>query len=111
MQPQGHVQVLTGLLDEELNAQQVLDRSRFRVTGGFSAFEDDEAGDVVRVEEGDEDAPVWQGLRDKGHEVKVERDSLVVSYFGRGSVVIREGEVVSAGCERRRADGSAMSLV
>lgn len=104
MQPQGHVQVLRGLLDCGDDAQMALDRKRWRVTGEFSKVEglDD---DQVFVEQGfDED--VLEELRKRGHVVRIcgrEEQWL----FGKGQViVVKNHGVVEAGSDGR-ADGCA----
>lgn len=101
MQPQGHVQVIHGLVDRGLNAQEALDRPRFRVTGPFSSGEGLGEEEVLVEEEFDEE--LAESLRRRGHVVKVGDREL----FGRGQViVVREDGVVEAGSDVR-ADGSA----
>ena len=102
MQPQGHVQVLSALLDDGLDPQSALDLPRF-------CIDVEEAGGAVAVEEGmlkkTQDA-----LRNMGHPVYG-----VTGYeralFGRGQVVLRDPEtgVLCAGSDAR-ADGCAMTL-
>lgn len=100
MQPQGHLQVIRGLVDCKLNSQQVLDRARFRVTGPFSGIEPGMGKDEILVEE-EFDKEIVESLAKRGHVVGVgERE-----VFGRGQViVVREGGVVEAGSDNR-ADG------
>ena len=102
MQPQGHVQVLSALLDDGLDPQSALDLPRF-------CIDVEEAGGAVAVEEGmlkkTQDA-----LRNMGHPVYgvsgYER-----ALFGRGQVILRDAEsgALCAGSDPR-ADGCAMTL-
>lgn len=102
MQPQGHLQVIRGLVDCGLNAQQVLDKARFRVTGPFSGIEAGMERDEVLVEEGFDEGIVGS-LEGRGHVVKVGQREV----FGRGQVIVVRGEgVVEAGSDNR-ADGCA----
>jgi gamma-glutamyltranspeptidase/glutathione hydrolase len=91
MQPQGHVQVISSLLDHGLNAQSALDAPRFRVLGGLD----------VAVEQG-VDGGVIESLERRGHRVHVTADA---GGFGRGQLIQRlEHGVYVAGTEPR-ADG------
>lgn len=98
-QPQGHLQVLSNMVDFGMDAQAALDALRFRI-------------DVLRegqvlVEE-DLPADVVQGLRDRGHTVEI-----VSGYeragMGGGQVIARNPEtgVLTAGSEPRK-DGAAV---
>ena len=98
-QPQGHLQVVSNLVDFGLDAQKALDALRFSI---------DVTGDKsVRVEE-DLDADVVADLRSRGHSVEV-----VGGYdrtmFGGGQAITRDSEsgVLTAGTEPRK-DGSAL---
>ena len=98
-QPQGHLQVISNLVDFGLDAQKSLDALRFSI---------DVTGDKsVRVEE-DLDSSVVNALRERGHAVEV-----VSGYdrtmFGGGQVVTRNAEtgVLTAGTEPRK-DGLAL---
>lgn len=102
MQPQGHLQVLSGLIDEGLDAQQVVERGRFRVTGAFSRVEEGMGEDEVLVEGGG-----WEHLGRWGHRVRRVEESAA---FGKGGVCVLRGGVVEAGCDGR-GDGVAMSMV
>jgi gamma-glutamyltranspeptidase / glutathione hydrolase len=102
MQPQGHVQVLSALVDDGLDPQSALDQPRFCID-----VEEDEGG--VALEEGIP-AGVISDLERMGHPVY-----LVSGYdrslFGRGQVILREPEtgVLCAGSDPR-GDGCAMTL-
>jgi len=100
MQPQGHVQVAMGLLDDGADPQQALDRARFfiepEVDGGRVYLERGLASDVA------------DGLRAMGHDIVVDPATYGRSMFGRGQVILRarDGSLV-AGSDQR-ADGCAM---
>ncbi len=101
MQPQGHVQVLLGLL-EGLDPQAALDRPRVCLDEG------DPSGTVL-VEEGIPD-PSVKGLRTRGHRLET-----VTGYeravFGRGQVILRDPATgVLCGGSDPRADGCAMGF-
>jgi gamma-glutamyltranspeptidase/glutathione hydrolase len=102
MQPQGHVQVLSALVDHGLDPQAALDLPRF-------CIDVEQAGGRVALEEG-LPANVIADLETMGHPVY-----LVSGYdrslFGRGQVILRDEEtgVLCAGSDPR-ADGCAMTL-
>ena len=102
MQPQGHVQVLSALVDDGLEPQAALDQPRF-------CIDVDESGGRVAIEEGMPDE-TFSGLEKMGHPVYS-----VTSYnralFGRGQVILRDPEtgILTAGSDPR-ADGCAMTL-
>ena len=94
MQPQGHVQVVTGLVDYGLNPQAALDAGRWQVTGGLK----------VELEIGTPEH-ILQTLAGRGHAVRLsfERGS-----FGRGQIIWRLAEGVMLGGSDQRADGAAV---
>lgn len=102
MQPQGHVQVLSALVDDGLDPQSALDLPRF-------CIDVEEAGGRVALEEGIS-SDVISSLEKMGHPVY-----LVSGYdrslFGRGQVILRDAAtgVLSAGSDPR-ADGCAMTF-
>lgn len=105
MQPQGHVQVLTGLVDDGLDPQAALDRPRFCV-------EADTAGPgsaPLALEEG---IPLrsMAALAEMGHTVRPV-SGMARALFGRGQVIYRDADtgVLWAGSDPR-ADGCAMAL-
>jgi gamma-glutamyltranspeptidase/glutathione hydrolase len=102
MQPQGHLQVVTALLDDGLDPQAALDWPRFCIQEG-------EIGGVVALEEGI-DPQVVAELAGMGHPVeRVSGYARVL--FGRGQVILRQEESgVLWGGSDPRADGCAMSL-
>jgi gamma-glutamyltranspeptidase/glutathione hydrolase len=90
MQPQGHFQVVTRLVDEGLDPQAALDAPRWRVEEG-----------VVELEPG-----LWHEegrLRSLGHYV---RRATVQHPFGVGQVILRAGGALVGGSDGR-GDGYA----
>ena len=96
MQPQGHVQVVSGMVDHGRNPQAALDAPRWQV----------ERDGRVRVEPQVPDEVVT-GLRDRGHEVIVEPSRL---RFGRGQIIVRSSDGVYAAGSEPRADGCAVGI-
>jgi gamma-glutamyltranspeptidase/glutathione hydrolase len=93
MQPQGHVQVVVDMLDNGMNPQAALDRSRWRWDKGLD----------VALEDGFDSAAA-KTLLEKGHAVKFEASG---GAFGRGQIILRdENGVLTAGTDRR-ADSAA----
>jgi gamma-glutamyltranspeptidase/glutathione hydrolase len=102
MQPQGHVQVVLGLVDDSLDPQAMLDRPRFCIDDGTS-------GGQVALEEGIS-TEVQSELGRMGHKLY-----LVSGYgrsvFGRGQIIQRDASTgVLCGGSDPRADGCAMTL-
>jgi gamma-glutamyltranspeptidase/glutathione hydrolase len=105
MQPQGHMQVLSALVDDELDPQAALDRPRFCITEPGVAPQ--EGG--LALEEGIP-AEVAARLEAMGHPV-----SIVSGHnralFGRGQIILRDPQTgVLVGGSDPRADGCAMCL-
>jgi gamma-glutamyltranspeptidase/glutathione hydrolase len=102
MQPQGHVQVLSALVDHSLDPQAALDLPRF-------CIDVEGAGGRVGIEEGIP-AEIFSELEKMGHPVYSVRN-LDRSLFGRGQVILRDAEtgILCAGSDPR-ADGCAMTL-
>ena len=102
MQPQGHVQVLTGLIDDGLDPQTSLDRPRINLTEGSP-------GSPVALEEGLPEQTVSE-LAAMGHQVEVitgQRRAM----FGRGQVILNDNKTgVYCGGSDPRADGCAVPL-
>ncbi len=103
MQPQGHVQVLSALVDAGLDPQSALDLPRF-------CIDVEEAGGRVALEEG-MPSDMISGLEKMGHPV-YSVHGFDRSLFGRGQVILRDAEtgVLVAGSDPR-ADGCAMPLL
>ncbi len=94
MQPQGHLQVVSGMLDHDLNPQAVLDAPRWRIADGLQ----------VNVEPAT-DPEVIAELEDRGHRVVVAPNSYS---FGRGQIIERRENGVYVAASEPRADGAAV---
>ncbi len=103
MQPQGHVQVLSALVDDGLDPQAALNLPRF-------CIDVEESGGRVALEDGVPDETI-AGLKKMGHPL-YSVSGYERSLFGRGQVILRDPEtgVLSAGSDPR-ADGCAMAAV
>ena len=103
MQPQGHVQVLLALLDDELDPQAALDRPRVCLTDGTG-------GSKVALEEGIPKRTLTR-LAQMGHPVESVRGH-ARALFGRGQIILRDRESgVLWGGSDPRADGCALAQV
>lgn len=104
MQPQGHLQVVSALVDDAVDPQAALDRPRFQLTAASPAAL---PAAPVALEEGLEQ--VAADLERRGHQVRVaagpERPG-----FGRGQVIWRASEGVLWGGSDPRADGCALGV-
>ena len=102
MQPQGHVQVLSALVDNGLDPQVALDLPRF-------CIDVEESGGKVAIEEGMPQETV-AGLQKLGHPT-YPVSGYERALFGRGQVILRDAEsgALCAGSDPR-ADGCAMCL-
>lgn len=102
MQPQGHVQVLSALVDHGLDPQTALDLPRF-------CIDVEESGGRLALEEGIP-ANVFSDLEKMGHPV-YSVHGYDRALFGRGQVILRDtgSGVLCAGSDPR-ADGCAMTL-
>jgi gamma-glutamyltranspeptidase/glutathione hydrolase len=96
MQPQGHVQVVTNLVDYLMNPQTAIDAPRFQWMKGLE----------VNLEH-HFPKHVAQGLMACGHKVAIDPD--VSGYgFGRGQIIWRTRDNVLIGASDGRADGQAV---
>ncbi len=103
MQPQGHMQVWSGLVDDGEDPQGALDRPRFCIEGGVH-------NGRVALEEGIP-VPVMAALAQMGHPV-APASGPARSAFGRGQVILRDPLTgVLAGGSDPRSDGCAMTLI
>ena len=104
MQPQGHLQVVSALVDDAVDPQAALDRPRFQLAAASPAAL---PAAPVALEEGLEQ--VAADLERRGHQVRVaagpERPG-----FGRGQVIWRAPEGVLWGGSDPRADGCALGV-
>lgn len=98
-QPQGHLQVVSNMVDFGMDAQRALDALRFSV--------DVQDTGAVRVEE-DLDGETAAELKRRGHDVVVV-EGYGRTMFGGGQVISRDPEtgVLTAGSEPRK-DGAAV---
>lgn len=104
MQPQGHVQVLVGLIDFGLNVQAAGDLARVRHTGSATPTGRAAAdGGTLLVESGISDAAVV-ALKAKGHQVK----RSVGSYGGYQGILIDWVNGTLRGASEPRKDGAAV---
>ena len=90
MQPQGHLQVVSSMVDHGLDPQSALDAPRWRVVPDGVLLEPGVGGAVI------------EGLRRRGHRVAVASDRLD---FGRGQIICRLDSGVYAGGTEPRTDG------
>ncbi|MBK8021657.1 MAG: gamma-glutamyltransferase [Chloroflexi bacterium] len=102
MQPQGHVQVITALLDDGLNPQEALNRPRWCLEEGTSSS-------VLALEEGIPVATMAR-LADLGHKVRpVSGQGRGV--FGDGQIILRDPETgVLLGGSDPRKDGQTAAF-
>jgi gamma-glutamyltranspeptidase / glutathione hydrolase len=100
MQPQGHVQVVVGLVDDKLAPQAALDRARFCIEPVDS--------DQTILLEADVPAATVAELQRRGHKVKPGLTGFDRSLFGRGQIIRREGDRLVGGSDNR-ADGGVES--
>jgi gamma-glutamyltranspeptidase/glutathione hydrolase len=92
MQPQGHVQLLSNVLDYGMSLQRALDEPRWRYR------EDGTVAVEARF-----DSQILAQLARRGHDVRVEP----ASAFGGGQIVVNDDGVLSGGTEPRK-DGLAV---
>ena len=98
-QPQGHLQVISNMVDYGMTSQDALDALRFSI--------DVEGSGAIRVEE-DIDPQVVEDLRKRGHDVVVVsgKDRIM---FGGAQVISRDSETgVMMGGSEPRKDGAAI---
>lgn len=88
MQPQGHMQVVTNMIDFHLNPQMALDAKRFQWMK-----------DMKFIVEPGFDAEIVEELKKRGHDIETEEE---LAEFGRGQIIVRlDNGVYVAGCESR----------
>lgn len=92
MQPQGHVQVVSNLIDFNLNPQMALDCPRWQWVRGKQF-----------VIEEDFDQNIAGELIQKGHEISVAADN---STFGRGQIILKMDTGAYAAGTESRTDGN-----
>lgn len=92
MQPQGHVQLVSNLLDFHANPQMALDAPRFQWLKGREFAVEDEFSRVIA-----------HALSRRGHDLKKYMD---YSSFGRGQIIYRNPDGVLIGGTESRTDGN-----
>ncbi|WP_270181306.1 gamma-glutamyltransferase family protein [Alkalihalobacillus sp. CinArs1] len=93
MQPQGHVQVVSNLLDFHLNPQAALDAPRWQWTEGKKVWVESTFPPYLA-----------ESLRRKGHEIDVQLEK---GAFGRGQIIWRDHQTGTLyGGTESRTDGS-----
>ncbi|KID71989.1 Glutathione hydrolase-like YwrD proenzyme [Metarhizium brunneum] len=112
MQPQGHMQVLLGLVIAGLNPQEALDAPRICVAARM--LEERVEDWTVSVEESMPEETI-QGLRDLGHQIEIVT-GWDRSLFGRGQIISRSLDPVTqtpvwSGGSDPRGDGAAYPAI
>ncbi len=103
MQPQGHVQVISNMVDFGMGAQEALDAPRFCIMDGT-------ANGVIALEQGI-DLETMANLASMGHPIRP-MVGFSRAIFGRGQIIRRNPETgVLEGGSDPRADGLAMGLI
>ena len=101
MQPQGHVQVVVGLLDDGLAPQAAVDRPRW-------CIEPVDGDGAVHLEEG-VPAATAEALAARGHRLVPGVAGFERALFGRGQIIRRDPGGTLTGGSDPRADGAAGS--
>ena len=101
MQPQGHVQVVVGLVDDKLDPQAALDRPRFCLSEATPQSN-------VQLEEGIP-AETMDALARMGHTI-APVSGYARAVFGRGQIIRREPDGTLWGSSDPRADGCAIGI-
>ena len=106
MQPQGHVQILTNLIDFGMGVQEAGDASRWQHEGDSEPTGEKltEAGGYLNVESGVPNETVRE-LKKKGHDVRTD----VGGYGGYQAIKVEmhDGQRVYVGASESRKDGQA----
>lgn len=99
MQPQGHLQVISNLIDHNLNPQAALDKPRWQWVGEKN----------IELEYNFDDS-VSLGLSSLGHNITKKNHITNFGYFGRGQVILKNNkDVYFAGCDGR-TDSAAVAF-
>jgi len=101
MQAQGHLQVVSALIDDKLDPQAALDRGRFQLEQGSPG------GDVLL--EDSLGPQTGAELERRGHRVRIV-SGLERSDFGLGQIILQDSTGVLWGGSDPRGDGCALGL-
>ena len=102
MQPQGHMQVVVGMIDDGLDPQAALNRPRFCIDSAS-------AGGKVHLERGIPRATLAE-LAKRRHPLQPDVSGYARALFGRGQIIRCEPDGVLWGGSDPRADGCAMGF-
>ncbi|WP_295161981.1 gamma-glutamyltransferase family protein [uncultured Brachyspira sp.] len=98
MQPQGHVQVISNLIDYNLNPQVALDKPRWQWVGSKN----------IELEY-NFDNNLYKELLSLEHNASKKDYITYFGYFGRGQIIIKnDNDVYCAGCDGRTDSGIAV---
>ena len=97
-QPQGHLQVVSNMVDFGMNPQEALDYERFRIN----------LEDEITYLEDSFNQSVISGLKSKGHSVSL-ISGVNRGFFGGGQIITRYAEGVLIGGSDPRKDGLSVS--
>ena len=92
MQPQGHVQVLTNMIDFHMNPQDALDAYRWQWVGEKTIEVEPNFPNYIALE-----------LEKKGHKIVPKLDTIAM---GRGQIILRDEDGVLCGGTEPRTDGT-----
>lgn len=108
MQPQGHLQVFSGMVDYGLEPQEALDAPRFRIDGVDSCVGPASVNtSTVYLEEGFPLETV-EDLKRRGYKVCAAECNHDRVHFGRGQIIRRQSNGVLWGGSDPRADGQVL---
>ena len=91
MQPQGHLQVISSIVDHHQSPQSSLDKPRFQWIKDQTIYVEPSL-----------DPKIIEGLKEKGHDVIIQYD---LGHFGRGQVILKKDHQFLVGTEKR-CDGT-----
>jgi len=105
MQPQGHVQILTNIIDFGMDIQEAGDAPRWRHNGSTTPMDSRDTmlsdGGIVYMEDGMPDA-LREGLRKRGHRVAGNEQ-----LFGGYQAILKDNRGIYFGASESRKDGTA----
>lgn len=111
MQPMGHLQLLTKLIDGGMDPQQAVDSPRWYLTPtGATQSAMDMSESEVQLEEGYDEA-VAEDLRRRGHLIGSTVRGIDRALFGRAQVIQRRSDGCFWAGSDPRSDGCAIPYV